>query len=72
MTKILVIENENLVRLGIKSVLSQENDFEIVGEAETSEDGLEIFKSKRPDVTLMSLRLKETCAIDDLDRFFCV
>lgn len=70
MTKILVIENENLVRLGIKSVLSQENDFEIVGEAETSEDGLEIFKSKRPDVTLMSLRLKETCAIDDLDDFF--
>lgn len=70
MTKILVIENENLVRLGIKSILSQENDFEIVGEAETSEAGLEIFKTQRPDVTLISLRLKETCAIDDLDDFF--
>jgi DNA-binding NarL/FixJ family response regulator len=70
MTKILVIENENLVRLGIKSVLSQETDFEIVGEAETSEKGLEIFKAKRPDVTLISLRLKETCAIDDIDEFF--
>jgi DNA-binding NarL/FixJ family response regulator len=68
--KVLIIENENLVRLGIKTVLSQEKDFEIIGEAETSEKGLQIFKDQKPDVTLISLRLKDTCAIDDIDNFF--
>jgi two-component system, NarL family, response regulator len=68
--KILIIENENLVRLGIRTVISQEKDFEIIGEAETSEQGLEIFKDQKPDVTLISLRLKDTCAIDDIDNFF--
>ncbi|MCU0239645.1 MAG: response regulator transcription factor [Pyrinomonadaceae bacterium] len=70
--KILIIENENLVRLGIRTVISQEKDFEIIGEAETSKQGLEIFKAKQPDVTLISLRLKETCAIDDIEKFLAV
>jgi DNA-binding NarL/FixJ family response regulator len=70
--KILIIENENLVRLGIRTVISQEKDFEIIGEAETSEQGLEIFKDQKPDVTLISLRLKDTCAIDDIEKFLAV
>ena len=69
MIKILVIENESLVRIGIRTVLLAESDFEIVGEAETSETGFNLFQTRKPDVTLMSLRLKETCAIDDVQTF---
>jgi DNA-binding NarL/FixJ family response regulator len=67
--KILVIENETLIRVGIRTILSAENDFEIVGEAETSAAGFRLFQQQKPDVTLMSLRLKETCAIDDVKTF---
>jgi DNA-binding NarL/FixJ family response regulator len=67
--KILIIENETLVRAGIRSILAAEAGVEIIGEAETSEQGLELFKASRPDVTLMSLRLRETCAIDDVKVF---
>jgi DNA-binding NarL/FixJ family response regulator len=67
--KILIIENETLVRIGIRTILDGISDFEIVGEAETSEQGFDLFKRTSPDVTLMSLRLKETCAIDDVKRF---
>jgi DNA-binding NarL/FixJ family response regulator len=67
--KILVIENETLVRIGIRTILSGISGFEIVGEAETSDEGFALFKQTSPDVTLMSLRLKESCAIDDVKRF---
>lgn len=67
--RILLIESESLVRIGIKTVLNEQSDIEIVGEAETSVEGFKIFQEKEPDVTLMSLRLKETCAIDDVKTF---
>ena len=67
--KILIIENETLIRVGIRSVLLAEADFEIVGEAKTSEEGFKLFQTRQPDVTLMSLRLKETCAIDDVKTY---
>ncbi len=67
--KILIIENETLVRIGIRTVLSSEPMVTSVEEAQTSEEGFEVFKRISPDVTLMSLRLKETCAIDDVKNF---
>ncbi len=67
--KILIIENETLIRVGIRSVLLAEADFEIVGEANTSEEGFKLFQTRQPDVTVMSLRLKETCAIDDVKTY---
>lgn len=67
--RLLLIENESLIRIGIRTILSAEPDFEIIGEADTSAEGLRIFQEKKPDVTLMSLRLKETCAIDDVQIF---
>jgi DNA-binding NarL/FixJ family response regulator len=57
--KILIIENETLVRAGVCAILGAEKDFEIVGDARTSAEGFSRFREKRPDVTLMSLRLPD-------------
>jgi two-component system NarL family response regulator len=67
--KILIIENETLVRVGICTILEAEKDFEIVGDAQTSEEGFQLFREKLPDVTLMSLRLREACAVDEIGNF---
>jgi DNA-binding NarL/FixJ family response regulator len=67
--KILIIENETLVRVGIKTILSSQSEMEIVGEAETNAKGFELFKQTSPDVTLMSLRLPDVCAIDSIEDF---
>lgn len=67
--KILIIEGETLVRVGVRTILSAQADFEIVGEAETSEQGFELFKQTRADVVLMSLRLAEACAVDEIEKF---
>ena len=67
--KILIIENETLVRVGICTILEAEKDFEIVGDARTSDEGFRLFREKHPDVTLMSLRLPEACAVDEIGNF---
>jgi DNA-binding NarL/FixJ family response regulator len=67
--KVLIIESETLARIGIRTILSSEPDLEIVGETETSSRGFELFRELNPDVTLMSLRLFEACAVDEVEKF---
>ncbi len=68
--KVLLIENQTLVRIGIKTVLSETEDFEIVGEADSGAEGFQTFQNLRPDVTILSLRLPDSCAIDSLEDYF--
>jgi DNA-binding NarL/FixJ family response regulator len=68
--RVLLIENQTLTRIGIRTVLSAAEDFEIVGEVSTGAEGFEIFKRLKPDVVILSLRLPDSCAIDVLDNYF--
>lgn len=67
--KILIIENETLTRVGLRTIVRAADDLEIVGEADAPGAGFEIFKKASPDVTLISLRFAETCAIDEIEKF---
>jgi DNA-binding NarL/FixJ family response regulator len=68
--RLLLIENQTLVRIGIKTVLSAKDDFEIVGETDHGAKGFELFRHLKPDVSILSLRLPDSCAIDTLDDYF--
>lgn len=68
--RVLIIENQTLVKIGIKTVLSAKSDFQIIGEATAGAEGFALFKELRPDVTILSLRLPDSCAIDSLDDYF--
>lgn len=70
MHKILLIENQPLTRIGIRSVIDGEPDIELVGETDNASDGFAKFRELRPDVTILGLRLPGSCAIDDLDAYF--
>ncbi|MEP7038039.1 MAG: response regulator transcription factor [Acidobacteriota bacterium] len=67
--RILLIENQILTRIGIRTVFEAQADFLIVGEAETSAAGFDSFRKLKPDVTLMSLRLPDSCAVDEIGKF---
>jgi DNA-binding NarL/FixJ family response regulator len=67
--KILLIENETLVRVGLRTILSEQQEMQIVGEAATSAEGLEFFQRMNPDVTLMSLRFPDSCAVNEIEKF---
>jgi DNA-binding NarL/FixJ family response regulator len=67
---VLIIENQTLTRVGIKTILEMQDDLKIIGEAETGAEGFALYKQLQPDVTILSLRLPDLCAIDVLDDYF--
>ena len=70
--RILIVENQTLTRVGIKTILNEHSDIEIIGEARTGAQGLELFRTLKPDVTILSLRLPDSCAIDVLEDHYNV
>ena len=68
--RLLIIENQTLVRVGIRTILNSPDDFEIIAEAATGAEGLTLFRELKPDVTILSLRLPDSCAIDVLEQYF--
>ncbi|UUV99026.1 response regulator transcription factor [Vagococcus luciliae] len=55
MIKVLLVDDHEMVRLGVSSYLSIQSDIEVVGEAENGLVGYEKALEKRPDVILMDL-----------------
>lgn len=70
MIEILLIENQPLTRIGIQSVILDENDIKLIGETDNAADGFAKFRDLHPDVTILGLRLPDSCSIDDLDNYF--
>ena len=68
--RILLVENQTLVRIGIETVLSGQDDIHIVGETADGAEAIKLFRELKPDVTILSLRLPDSCAIDVLDDYF--
>jgi len=57
--KILLVDDQRLIREGLKTLLELENDFKVVGEAKNGKDAVEQFRKLRPDVVLMDIRMPE-------------
>lgn len=68
--RVLLVENQTLVRIGIKAILEAAGGFELVGEADNAAEGFKAFSAMRPDVTVVGLRFPDSCTIDDLDNYF--
>jgi DNA-binding NarL/FixJ family response regulator len=60
---VLCVDDHPLVRKGIAAILSNEPDMELVAEAESGRDAVELFRKHRPDVTLMDLRMPDVDGI---------
>ncbi len=58
-TKILMIEDHKLLRVGLKSIFEDYDDLEIVGEGETGIEAVKLAKELKPDVILMDIGLPE-------------
>ena len=68
--RILLIENQALTRIGVRTVVASEADIEIISEQDNAADGFSSFRELKPDVTILGLRLPDSCSIDDLDNYF--
>jgi len=55
--RVLVVDDHSLVRAGFRSILSDEDDIEVVGEATDGAEAVAAAVSERPDVVLMDIRM---------------
>jgi two-component system response regulator DevR len=56
-TTILVVDDHQLVRMGLQALLKVEPDFEVIGQAATADEAVSLVERLRPQVVLMDLRM---------------
>ncbi len=57
MLRILIVDDHEVVRLGLRALLSRNPEFSVVDEAGSVEEALEKTRQHRPDVVVMDIRL---------------
>jgi len=62
--RLLLVDDHEVVRSGLRMLLENETDVEIVGEAGSAEESLEVLASLSPDVILMDIGLPDRSGID--------
>lgn len=56
-TRVLLVDDQTLVRAGFRSLLERADDIEVVGEAADGSQAIEMVRSHRVDVILMDIRM---------------
>ncbi|OEH84993.1 hypothetical protein BHU72_07325 [Desulfuribacillus stibiiarsenatis] len=59
MIRILLADDHNLVRSGLKILLDQVENFKVVGEAENGEEVIQLLKETHPDIVLLDINMPE-------------
>lgn len=62
--RILLVDDHEVVRLGLRALLDHHAQFEVVGEAATAKEALEQVARVHPDIVLMDIRLPGTSGIE--------
>jgi DNA-binding NarL/FixJ family response regulator len=55
--RVLIVDDQSLVRAGFRMILEAESDIEVVGEAADGADALAAVRESEPDVILMDVRM---------------
>jgi DNA-binding NarL/FixJ family response regulator len=56
-TRILLVDDHDIVRLGLMTLLNDQPDMEVIGEASTASEAVKATEKLQPDVVLMDIRL---------------
>jgi two-component system response regulator DevR len=63
-TRILLVDDHAIVRLGLMTLLNDQPDMQVVGEASTAAEAVHAVEKGKPDVVLMDIRLPGEGGID--------
>jgi DNA-binding NarL/FixJ family response regulator len=64
MIRVLIADDQALVRTGFRVILNAEPDLEVVGEAADGRETIEAVRTQRPDVVLMDIRMPNLDGIE--------
>ena len=66
MIRVVLVDDQTLVRQGIRSLLELAGDVAIVAEAADGDEGIAVIRRERPDVVLLDLRMPKKGGVDVL------
>ncbi|WP_030104929.1 response regulator transcription factor [Actinoalloteichus caeruleus] len=64
MIRVVVVDDQPLVRAGLRALLERGEDITVVGEAEDGSGGVRVVRRERPDVVLVDVRMPEMDGIE--------
>jgi DNA-binding NarL/FixJ family response regulator len=56
-TSVVIVDDQSLVRAGLRLILDQDAGIDVLGEAENGKEALDLIAGLRPDVALMDIRM---------------
>jgi len=62
--KVILVDDQQLIRQGIRILLEQEPDIEVIGEAANGLEALTLCREAQPDVTLMDIQMPEMDGVE--------
>ncbi len=62
--RVVIIEDHDLTRMGIKTALLAQAEIEVVGEATNGTDGIEVIKTAKPDIAIVDIGLPDKNGIE--------
>ena len=65
-TRILVVDDHPLLRLGVAAIIDAQSDMRVIAQAGTGEEAVRLFRKHRPDITMMDLRLPGMSGLEAL------
>jgi DNA-binding NarL/FixJ family response regulator len=68
MIRVLLADDQRLIRAGFSALLTAEPDMEVVGEAATGSEALGLTRERRPDVILMDIRMPDGDGLETTER----
>jgi DNA-binding NarL/FixJ family response regulator len=62
--RVLGVDDHPLLREGLAAIVNSQDDMEMVAQAASGHEAIQLFRQHRPDVTLMDLRMPDSSGID--------
>lgn len=66
--RVMIIDDHMMVRVGLEAIISDEHDMQVVAQAGSAEESIELFRHHLPDVTLVDLCLPGQSGVDLIGR----
>src|SRR5689334_17179864 len=68
MTSIVLVDDQDVVREGLRTILEMHDDLQVVAEAADGEEGIAVVARYRPDVVVMDIRMPRLDGIAATER----